>query len=54
MKMGPLPYYPYFSRECQETLQDLFEGYFPTRLKGKVFECTPIVAVDETEQLYVP
>eukprot|EP00347_Sterkiella_histriomuscorum_P011900 403370666 len=54
LKLGNFPYYPYFSKDGQELLSDIYDGYFPTKLKGKYFECTPIVFVDDTNQLYVP
>ncbi|CDW87017.1 ubx domain-containing protein 11 [Stylonychia lemnae] len=54
LKLGSLPYYPYFSKEGQEILSDIYDGFFPTRLKGKYFECTPIIVMDETNLLFVP
>lgn len=54
LKFGNLPYYPYFCTECQEMLSDLWDGFFPTKLKGKVIECTPIFLEDLTDQLYIP
>ncbi len=35
-------------------MQDIFDGFFPSLLKGKFFECMPIIMIDETNQLYVP
>lgn len=35
-------------------LSDLWDGFFPTKLKGKVIECTPIFLEDLTDQLYIP
>lgn len=49
-----LPYYPYFCKEAQVIMQDIVDCFFPSALKGKYFECTPMVLVDETERVYVP
>jgi hypothetical protein len=54
LKLGNLLYYPYFCKDAQEILQDIYDGYFPTKLKGKIFNCTPIILQDDTEHLYVP
>jgi len=35
-------------------MEDLYDGFFPTKLKGKLNDCTPILLIDKTEELYVP
>jgi hypothetical protein len=37
-----------------DVMTDIFDGFFPSLLKGKWSECLPIKIVDMTEKLYVP
>jgi len=35
-------------------LEDIYDGFFPKKLKGKYFSCTPIFLLDETNKIFVP
>ena len=34
-------------------MEDIYDGFFPTKLKGRLNECTPIIVIDYTDELFV-